>query len=261
MKEFLLRRYPATRDPLPRQVVASVLHYRHGERATWHQHQHGQLVFAVRGVLRALTPARTWTLPQSRALWLPSDVDHELHAVGDTDLCNVYIEPGAFPWPWREPAVIGATALMRELAITLSAEGWEYATGSRAALSAPLLLKVLADTHAMQEPGVPLPRDARLLKICEHMMNAPGTEQSLDFWGEQFGASGRTLARRFKLETGLTFGAWRQQMRVSEAMTRLALGQSVARVSADLGYSTASAFIAMFRQVTGESPQRYLASK
>ncbi|KND54751.1 Transcriptional regulator, AraC family [Candidatus Paraburkholderia kirkii] len=120
---------------------------------------------------------------------------------------------------------------------------------------------MLADSEAMQEPGVPLPCDERLLRICEHMMNAPASEQSLDFWGEQFGASGRTLARRFKLETELTFGAWRQQMRVAEAMTRLALGQSVARVSADLGYSTVSAFIIMFRQVTGESPQRYLASK
>jgi AraC-like DNA-binding protein len=50
-------------------------------------------------------------------------------------------------------------------------------------------------------------------------------------------------------------------MRGAEAITRLALGQPVARVSLELGYSSASVFIAMFRQVTGDSPQRYLASK
>ena len=261
MKEFLLKRYPITPRPLPRQVLASVVRYRHGERVTWHQHRHGQLVFAIRGVLRVLTPARTWTLPQSRAVWLPSDVDHELHAVGETDLCSIYIEPEAFPWSWSEPAVIAASSLLRELAVTLSAGGEDYTPGSLAAMSAPLLLKVLAETKAVPEPGVPLPRDGRLLKICEHMMNDPASEHSLDFWGQQFGASGRTLARCFKMETGLTFGAWRQQMRVAEAMTRLALGQPVARVSLELGYSSASAFIAMFRQVTGDSPQRYLASK
>jgi AraC-like DNA-binding protein/quercetin dioxygenase-like cupin family protein len=260
MKEFLLRRYPLTRQPRARQVTAAVTPFRHGERVTWHQHRHGQLVFAVRGVVRVLTPTRTWTLPQSRALWLPSDVDHELHAVGDTALCSVYLEPEVFPWNWRDPAVLAASTLLRELALTLSAGGEDYAPGSRADLSVPLLLNVLAESAAMQEPGVPLPRDERLLRICEHMMNEPASEKTLDFWGEQFGASGRTLARRFKIETGLTFGAWRQQMRVAEAMTRLALGQTVARVSADLGYSTASAFIVMFRQVTGESPQRYLAS-
>lgn len=261
MKEFLLKRYPITPRPLPRQVLASVVRYRHGERVTWHQHRHGQLVFAISGVLRVLTPARTWTLPQSRAVWLPSDVDHELHAVGETDLCSVYIEPEAFPWSWSEPAVIAASSLLRELAVALSAGGDEYTPGSLSAMSAPLLLKVLAETKAVPEPGVPLPRDTRLLKICEHMMNDPGSEHTLDFWGEQFGASGRTLARGFKVETGLTFGAWRQQMRVAEAMTRLALGQPVTRVSLELGYNSASAFIAMFRQVTGESPQRYLASK
>ncbi len=261
MKEFLLKRYPLARTPLAHEVSASVVNYRHGERVSWHQHRHGQLVFAVQGVIRVLTPTRTWTLPQSRAAWLPPDVDHELHAVGETVLCSVYIESHVCPWPWREAAVIAVSGLMRELALAIGAEGGKYASDSRAALSVPLLLKVLAETPGLPEPGVPLPRDERLLKICEHMMNDPASDLTLDFWGEQFGASGRTLARRLHAETGLTFVAWRQQMRVAEAITRLTLGQSVAQVSRSLGYRSASAFIVMFRQVTGEAPQRYLASQ
>jgi AraC-like DNA-binding protein len=261
MKEFLLKRYPLARTPLPRDVTAAVIDYRHGERVTWHQHRHGQLVFAVTGVIRVLTPARTWTIPQSRAVWLPSDIDHELHAVGDMTLCSVYIEPDVIPWPWNEPTVIAISPLLREVAITVASEGEAYASGSRAALSAPLLLKVLAETPGLPEPGVPLPRDARLLKICEHMMNDPASDLTLDFWGEQFGASGRTLARRLYAETGLTFVAWRQQMRVAEAITRLTAGRPVAQVARELGYRSASAFIAMFRQVTGDAPQRYLAGR
>ena len=261
MKEFLRKRYPMTREPLPRDVLAAVSHYRHGERLTWHQHQHGQLVMAVRGVVRVLTPDRTWTLPQTRAVWLPSDVDHELHAVGELDLCNVYIEPQAFPWVWREPSVIHVSALVRELALTLSAGGNDYSPGSQAALCAPLLLRALADTSALPASGVPLPSDDKLLVVCEHMMNDPACGHTLDFWGAQLGASGRTLARRFKDETGLTFNAWRQQLRVSEAMTRLALGHSVSRIAKEFGYSSASAFITMFKQSTGEAPQRYLKSQ
>jgi AraC-like DNA-binding protein len=261
MKEFLLKRYPMERVPLSRDVIASLFDYRHGERVTWHQHKHGQLVFAVQGVVRVLTPARTWTLPPSRAVWLPSDVDHELHAVGETQLCSVYFEPRVFPWSWHQPAVIAVSPLMRELAIALGAAGERYAEGSRAALCAPILLKVLKETPALAEPGVPLPRDARLLQICEHMMNDPASELTLDFWGEQFETSGRTLARYLTAETGLTFGAWRQQIRVAEAITLLTLGQPVTQVSKKLGYRSASAFIVMFRQATGEAPQRYLASR
>ncbi|VWD42872.1 AraC family transcriptional regulator [Burkholderia lata] len=260
MKTFLLKRYPIARVPLPHEIVASVNAYRHGDRVTWHQHHHGQLAFAAQGVVRVLTPSRTWTLPQSRAVWLPSDIDHELHAIGDGQLCSVFVEPEAFPWSWREPAVIAVSPLLRELAVTLAADG-EKQRGSRAALSAPLLLKVMAETPALPEPGVPLPRDPRLLGICEHMMNDPASDLTLDFWGAQFGASARTLARRLHAETGLTFVAWRQQMRVAEAITRLTLGQTVTQVSKDLGYSSASAFIAMFRQITGDAPQRYLSLK
>ncbi|WP_230952439.1 AraC family transcriptional regulator [Burkholderia cepacia] len=260
MKAFLLKRYPLARVPLPRQVAATLVNYRQGERVAWHQHRHGQLVFAAKGVVRVLTPARTWTLPPSRAVWLPSDVDHELHAVGDTALCSVYVEPEVFPWPWEDPAVIAVSVLLRELALTVVDGADTYTATSRAGLAASLLMKVLAETQSLAEPGVPLPRDERLLKLCEHMMNDPASDLTLDFWGEQFGASGRTLARRLHAETGLTFVAWRQQMRVAEAITRLALGQSVAQVAKDLGYRSASAFIVMFRRITGESPQRYLAA-
>ncbi|MEK6351822.1 AraC family transcriptional regulator [Burkholderia cenocepacia] len=260
MKAFLLKRYPLARVPLPRQVAATLVNYRQGERVAWHQHRHGQLVFAARGVVRVLTPARTWTLPPSRAVWLPSDVDHELHAVGETALCSIYVEPEVFPWPWEEPAVIAVSVLLRELALTVVDGADTYTATSRAGLAASLLMKVLAETPSLAEPGVPLPRDERLLKLCEHMMNDPASDLTLDFWGQQFGASGRTLARRLHAETGLTFVAWRQQMRVAEAITRLALGQSVARVAKDLGYRSASAFIVMFRRITGESPQRYLAA-
>jgi AraC-like DNA-binding protein len=58
-------------------------------------------------------------------------------------------------------------------------------------------------------------------------------------------------------ETGLTFGAWRQQARVLEAMGRLGSGAPVTEVALDLGYESVSAFSAMFRRAAGTSPRRY----
>jgi AraC-like DNA-binding protein/quercetin dioxygenase-like cupin family protein len=261
MKEFLIRQYPRLRQPLPRPVTVLMTRYRHGERSTWHQHHHGQLAFTLRGVVRVLTPARTWTLPPSRAVWLPSEIDHELHAVGETELCNVYIEPDVFPWSWTDPTVVKTTPLLRELAIVIGNAGDRYDEDSTAAISAKLLLRVLAELPAQSESGVPLPRDKQLLTICEHLTNDPANDHTLDFWGERLGVSGRTLARRFKAETGLTFGTWRLQLRVAEAITRLALGQAIADVAKELQYSSPAAFVTMFRQITGDSPRRYIASK
>ena len=73
-------------------------------------------------------------------------------------------------------------------------------------------------------------------------------------------ASARTLARHFQSETGLSFGAWRQQARVLEAMGRLGSGAPVTQVALDLGYDSVSAFSAMFRRAAGASPSAYRAS-
>ncbi len=45
-----------------------------------------------------------------------------------------------------------------------------------------------------------------------------------------------------------------------EALTRLALGESVLAVSLELGYESQSAFSAMFRRILGVAPSDYFPS-
>lgn len=261
MKEFLLKRYPHQRRQLSRDVTVRAIAYHHGQRELWHQHEHGHLILALSGVVRVLTPNRTWTLPPSRGLWLPSNIDHELHAVGGLHLCTVNIEPDVATWLWKVGRVIAVEPLLRELVTGMLRDGQHYEPGSRTALAIPLLLKMLEEAPSHGEEGLPLPHDPRLLAICEHMMTAPATDYTLDRWADEIGMSGRTLARHFKDETGVSFGHWRQHMRAAEATTRLALGAGVAQVALDLGYSTPSAFTVMFRRLFGASPQQYLSSQ
>lgn len=102
-----------------------------------------------------------------------------------------------------------------------------------------------------------MPRDKRLQRLCSALLAAPGDQRTLEHWAGSANASPRTLARLFVTETGLTFGAWRQQARVLEAMGRLSGGQSVTDVALDLGYDSVSAFSAMFRRASGLSPSAY----
>jgi AraC-like DNA-binding protein len=102
-----------------------------------------------------------------------------------------------------------------------------------------------------------MPRDRRLQRVCWALLAAPGDPRTLDEWAAWANASPRTLARLFVTETGFTFGAWRQQARLLEAMGRLSGGQSVTDVALDLGYDSVSAFSAMFRRASGVSPRAY----
>jgi AraC-like DNA-binding protein len=55
----------------------------------------------------------------------------------------------------------------------------------------------------------------------------------------------------------MSFAAWRQHVRLLEAMSRLATGHRVTSVAFDVGYNSSSAFTAMFRRTFGAAPTHY----
>jgi AraC-like DNA-binding protein len=79
----------------------------------------------------------------------------------------------------------------------------------------------------------------------------------LDDFAEAASITARTAARLFTKETALTFGRWRQQLRLLTALVRLAAGASVTQVALDVGYSDVSSFIAVFKDALGETPARF----
>jgi AraC-like DNA-binding protein len=107
--------------------------------------------------------------------------------------------------------------------------------------------------------SVPLPpaEEREVAQTCDALLRDPGSKRSLDAWAARAGLSGRTLERRFKGATGMSFGRWRQQARLLEAVARLAGGAPVTRVALDLGYDSPSAFSAMFRKILGTAPSRF----
>jgi AraC-like DNA-binding protein len=105
---------------------------------------------------------------------------------------------------------------------------------------------------------VPLPRDARLSQLCEALLADPASDLTLEQWAAKVGASSRTLARLFREELDMGFSDWRQQMRLAQAVPLFSRGWSIARIAAELGYSSQSAFAAMFKRTFGVAPRRFL---
>jgi len=91
------------------------------------------------------------------------------------------------------------------------------------------------------------------------MLDAPTQAISIDEMANIANMSRRTFTRQFREATGVSFVVWRQQVCVLEALSRLSQGASVKDVSADLGYSSTSAFSATFKLLLGDAPVRYLA--
>jgi len=258
MDNLWRQRFASSYRRMERPVMAYRADYDHGSRQIWHSHEQGQLVHATQGVVRVLTSQGAWIIAPRQALWIAPGVDHELHMIGQVAMRGLRIEPDAASWLWTECQQIRATPLLRELILEMLKDAPVYEPDSGAALIVPLLLRQLRLAEVTEHCRLPLPRDKRLLKVCEVLMKSPSTHDSMTLLGDRAGTSVRTLGRLFKQETGLTFGQWRQQLRLSEAVCQLSLGQSVFSVARDMGYTSVNAFSAMFRRALGAAPQQYM---
>ncbi len=106
---------------------------------------------------------------------------------------------------------------------------------------------------------LPMPQDRRLLRVTSQLLAEPADGRSLAQWAQWAGLSLRSLTRRFREETTLSFAQWRQQARLAEALRQLGDGRSVADIAHALGFSSSSAFVTVFRNHFGLPPGRYLA--
>uniref|UniRef100_E1TKB7 Transcriptional regulator, AraC family n=1 Tax=Burkholderia sp. (strain CCGE1003) TaxID=640512 RepID=E1TKB7_BURSG len=239
-------------------VVVTTREFKAGEIFARHRHDEGQFAYAVTGGVSMFTDKGNWIVPAQRAIWVPANVGHEMHMHGAVTMLNTFIQQrsairAALP-PYCQ--VYGVSALLRHLfdaMLTLPS-----GAGARRSRLESTLLDELSRMPKLPL-SVPLPQDPRLTKACRHMLDAPTQAISIDEMANIANMSRRTFTRQFREATGVSFVVWRQQVCVLEALSRLSQGASVKDVSADLGYSSTSAFSATFKLLLGDAPVRYLA--
>lgn len=242
--------------PLAIEVSPQKMMARQVGSAAVHSHPRGQLIYASRGVMRVICSRDIWVVPPSQAVWVPPDQEHEVYFPGDVALRSLFVDPSAVTGLPETCTVLKVTPLLRELILKSMEIGEDYLPDS----AGWRLMQVLLDELRQAESTplhLPMPSDERALRVTERLLAAPGDDRGLESWGREAGASGRTLARIFVAETGLTFGAWRKRLLLQEAVKRLGSGEQVTAVAYDLGYQSLSAFIEMFRKELGASPRQY----
>lgn len=241
-----------------RQPVVTVSYDSPGEQHfPMHRHFRAQLVFASEGVMRVTTGVGTWVVPPQQAVWVPAAVDHEVHSSGPLSMRSLYVHPDAGDGLPGECCVMAVAPFLRELIVRVAELAGREDLRSSYDRLVGVVLDELRDLKAAPL-HLPLPRDPRLKAVTDSLLATPGDNRDLGDWGRRAGASGRTLARLFRRETGMTFAGWRRRLRLLAAVSRLGAGESVTAVAYDLGYHSPSAFVAMFRRALGTSPGRYL---
>ncbi|MET4575028.1 AraC family transcriptional regulator [Ottowia thiooxydans] len=228
--------------------------------STPHQHARGQLFGSLRGLLSVGVDDGVWIVPAIHAVWLPPHTPHSGRSHGPFHGWSVYVAELACAKLPQHPCTLRTSGLLREA--VLRACAWESVsalplTESQAHVAAVILDEIRS--LPVEPFGLPLPRDPRLQRVARALIADPADDGDLEHWAAWGAVSSRTLSRRFVTETGFNFTAWRQRARMMRSLEMLAAGMSVTAIALDLGYSTPSAFIGLFRRTFGDTPAAYRA--
>ncbi|TLS44597.1 helix-turn-helix transcriptional regulator [Streptomyces montanus] len=205
----------------------------------------------VRAAGAITTSAGSWIAPATRAIWVPVGTVHAHHAHGELELHLVGLPETDNPLDLDEPTVLTVGPLLRELILAYTRTPHDDSP-ERGRLRAVLLDQLRASPQ--QPLYLPTPTTPQLKALCEILRTDPADNRTLAALGRQVGASHRTLSRLFKADLGMTFPQWRTQLRLYQALVLLAENTPVTTVAHRCGWSSASAFIDVFRRTFGHTP-------
>jgi AraC-like DNA-binding protein/quercetin dioxygenase-like cupin family protein len=221
-----------------------------------HYHDRDQIVYACQGVMTVETSQGMWVLPASRALWIPSGIPHAVRMAGEVSLRTLYLRPKLARGLPRECTVVNISPLLKELILYAC----QFEALNKRMQARRHLIEVILDllrSSQTQPLQLPRPADSRARCVADLLYCDPGSPVPTEEICTRAGASKRTIERLFRQDTGMTLGRWRQQLRLIHSMRLLAQGTKINSVASEAGYSSASAFILMFKSVLGTTPGQY----
>jgi AraC-like DNA-binding protein len=237
-------------------VTTLIYNYPPGYAVPEHFHEYDQLVYATRGVMTVYTAQGVWVVPAHRAVWIPAHVPHRIDMSGAVSMHTLYFRPRLVRGLPRACNVVNVSALLRELVI----HACQYPALERSVKLHSHLISVIVDQLDLVQ-SIPLqltsPIDRRARRVADLLLADPSDQRPLRDFCRLAGASKRTIERLFQQETNMTFGRWRQQLRLMQALRLLAEGNTITHAALEAGYSTPSSFISMFRRTLGTTPARY----
>ncbi len=246
-------RPPRIKGDPPNPVSFRTENYRAGTVFPKKSQPWGELNYAITGVCEFDIEGMRYLSPPHYAIWLPPDTMHGAHNQHDLRYVTVYVERALCASLPDKPSTLSISPLLKAILADFAARDVtipETAEDLR-------LAQVLVDQIRLapwRESYLPLSDDPLLGPVLSALQSAPGDRHSLAEWARRMGTTERTLSRRCQNDLGLSFNEWRQRLKLVAALSMIEAGEPVHRIATQLGYSNASAFIAMFRRLTGTSP-------
>ncbi len=228
----------------------------------FHTHHVAQLFFTIEGVMYITAENNLYIIPPNMAIFIPKNVAHKSEMLKNLTIASLYLPDQYTKQLPKSTQLMPLTELAKALIIkicTLNAEKLKQIGGKRLINS---LLEELNNTETVHYARLILPNNHQILKIYQLFRVAKGNYPSVAEAAASIHVSSRTLLRIFKKQTGISFMVWKQQFLFIKAIELLQKYRYTNTVAYKLGYNSESAFIAMFKKMSGgKLPQSWCQSR
>ena len=243
------------KDEAPRPVL-----YRRGDMpeqacCPMHSHEWGEFIYSFSGVMEITINDNRYLVLPHYGIWVPPNVTHQCRNNKQARHCSIYIAWDFCVEFCMLPCSVQISPLMRSMLHHL-----RDVSGFRTSDEQERFLHVFMDqlrNAPCIESYLPASADPQLAGLLQELERNPGDNRSVKDLACSLGMTERTLARRCRKDLGITLLEWRQRLRAIKALVMLEDGLNVEQTALELGYSSSSAFIAMFKRLMGKTPAEF----
>lgn len=243
---------------VPPGYLLTTFEYDVHDPVVWPEHMHDEheLLWSAGGMARLEAEARVWAIPPALGVWVPSRIAHRASAERGARVRATYFTEGG-PNTAAMPRVLTGVAMTEPLRVLLdhNLQGTLDEDARHRLQRVILDLLVPAPRESFE---LVMPRSAHLHMVASAILADPADKRTTADWAYECGLHGRTLARQFESETGMSFTQWRILARLQLAIRELTHGRPIVSVARTVGYRNPSTFIDHFRSLTGQTPAEYV---
>lgn len=222
----------------------------------------GTLVLVQRGLVGLQTEDDTIIESPGMVIYIPPHVPHIVTCMGiRSSGIFISLPDGRAPFLLNKVCVFQVSDLLVMLAERIASWG----AIEQKSLSQQRLVQTFVDelgeAKETDKICIPFPDHPVLQEVARIIIREPDDMRSLDDWAKFAKMSKRTFMRNFVTDVGLSFGKWRQLIKLQNAIQKLNEGRSVLETAYELGYESPSTLIDIFQKNFGHPPGRYIKSQ
>ncbi|MFV3308085.1 AraC family transcriptional regulator [Pseudomonas sp. NY15181] len=251
--------FPPAFEALPSDIYFRYDEFDAGTHSPSHRHAWGQLNYASHGVMELEVDGQRFLSPPQYAVWVPPGREHSCYNRQAIVYRSLYVSAELSRKLPASPCTLAISDILKAILSDFAARQVNIPQSD----ADRRLAEVVIDQLQAAQPHddyLPYASGGALGEVLAALQAEPGDNRTLAQWAERVHSTERTLARACQRELGMSFGEWRQRLRFLAAIEALASGEGVQQIAFNLGYSSPSAFIAMFRRLSGTTPEQYRAT-